>query len=370
MKKLTQFNTVFIIALFACFYLNIQVGQSQNKPYMEEEITFKNGDITLGGTLTLPKTKGKHPAIVLISGSGAQNRDSELLGFKVFKLIAEHLNAKGIAVLRYDDRGVGKSSGKTATSTSADFANDVIAAVKLLEKRSDINPKQIGLLGHSEGGMIAPLVYQKYPKVAFLISMAGTTVAGSEVIWGQTEAMLVASGKTKEEIAAQKKRTMMMFETIKTDKGWDELTKANVEYVLKEIEKLPDAQKSMITDPKKYATTVITQQLNAVKTPWYRFFIAHDPKESLENTKCPVLAVFGAKDLQVLPSQNKPALEQAMKKGGNKDYTIETLAEANHLFQKANTGLPTEYASLPKEFVADFFPTITDWLLKRVTVIK
>ena len=370
MKKRTQFKVVFVITLFASLFLGIQASQSQNKPYMEEEIIFKNGGITLGGTLTLPNVKGKHPAIILISGSGAQNRDSDLLGFKIFKLIAEHLTSKGIAVFRYDDRGVGKSTGNITTATSADFADDVVEAVKLLEKRPDINAKQIGVLGHSEGGLIAPLVYQKYPKIAFLISMAGTSVAGSDVIWGQTEAMLAASGKTKEEIAAQKKRSMMMFETIKTDKGWDELIKVNVEYILKEIEKLPDARKSMITDPKKYANTVINQQLNAVKTPWYRFFVTHDPRESLESAQCPVLAIFGAKDLQVLPSQNKPALEQALKKGGNKDYTIKTLADANHLFQKANTGLPAEYASLPKEFVADFFPTITDWLLKRVTVVK
>lgn len=370
MKKLTQLNTIILLMLLACLWLGLQNGQSQDKAYMEEEVTFKNGDVTLAGTLTLPKTKGKHPAIILISGSGAQNRDEDILGFKIFEKVADHLTSKGIAVLRYDDRGMGKSTGSVPNSTSEDFANDVLAGVKLLEKRSDINPQQIGLFGHSEGGMVAPLAYQKYPKIAFWISMAGTTVSGGDIIWRQTEAMLKAAGKTEAEIADQKKRSMMMIETAKTNKGWDKLKSTLVEYVIKEIEKLPKAQRDMITDPKVYAANVIDQQLKAVKNPWYRFFVGHDPTASLESSKCPVLAIFGEKDLQVLPGQNKPALEKALKKAGNKDYTIKVLPDANHLFQKAKTGMPTEYASLPKEFVPDFLPTISDWLLKRVTIVK
>ncbi|OJJ19113.1 hypothetical protein BKI52_20060 [marine bacterium AO1-C] len=370
MKKLTRFNTIFIVALLTSLYLGIQTGQSQNKPYMEEEITFKNGDVTLGGTLTLPKTKGKHPAVVLISGSGAQNRDSDIVGFKVFKIIAEYLTSKGIAVLRYDDRGVGKSTGKTATSTSSDFADDVIEAVKVLEKRPDINPNQIGLLGHSEGGIVAPNAYVKYPKIAFIISMAGPALPGSDIILAQSKLMMEASKASKEIIDGQLKLSKMIFEAIKTDKGWDEVEKVGEQFMLKYIENLPDAQKAYISDPKAYAKMAIKQQLKPTKSPWYRFFVMHDPRKDLVKTKCPVLGVFGEKDLQVPAKMNEEALNKALATAGNKQVEVKIIKDANHLFQKSNTGAPTEYATLPKGFTADFLPTITDWLLKKVTIVK
>lgn len=367
-----QTNTKFIVALLAAVFLGNQVGlaQAKNAQFKEEEVTFKNGKVTLAGTLTLPKTKGKHPAIVLITGSGPQNRDEEILGFKVFKQISDELVSKGIAVLRYDDRGVGKSTGNLIESTSEDFAEDVVAAVKLLEGRKDINPKQIGLFGHSEGGTVAPLAYTKYPSVAFIITMAGTTVSGSKIIEEQEKAMMVAAGKTKEEVAAAKKRRAQVMNAIRTNKGWDEIKRVNMEVILKEIEKLPKEKKVYIPDPKAYAESYMKQQMKAIQSPWYIFFILHDPQISLVKTTCPVLALYGEKDLQVLPDQNLPPLKKALKKAGNKDVTIKVLKDANHLFQKAKTGSPTEYAQLPKKFVTDFLPTISQWLLKRVDIVR
>lgn len=369
-KRLDRLKQLTVLLVFWLGSNIVCAQDTKSKSYKEEEVAFKNGEITLTGTLTLPKTKGKHPAIVLITGSGAQNRDVDIYGFKLFKVIAETLTRQGIAVLRYDDRGVGKSTGKISNSTSADFADDAIAGVKLLEKRNDINPEQIGLLGHSEGGMVAPLAHMKYPKIAFLVLVAGTTVPGYAVNWRQTEAILAAMGKSKEDIEKQKKRSMMLYKTLKTDKGWDKLIKESIEQTVKEIGKLPEAQRAYITDPRAYAKSMVERQIKGIKTTWYRFFMLHDPKESLEKMDCPTLALFGEKDLQVLPDQNIPVLEKALKTAKNKDHTIKTLKGANHLFQKANTGLPTEYAQLPKEFVADFLPVISQWLVKRLRIIK
>ncbi|WP_299457486.1 alpha/beta fold hydrolase [uncultured Microscilla sp.] len=369
MKKLNHLHTLLFIA---CFMATLTIGQAmaQNKAHIEEEVIFKNGEVTLSGTLTLPKAKGRHPAIVLITGSGPQNRDSDILGFKIFKQIADDLTAKGIAVLRYDDRGVGKSTGKLMQSTTEDFAEDVVAAIQLLEKRKDINPQQIGVLGHSEGGIVSHLVYAKHPGLAFMVLMAGPTVAGREVILEQSDAMLKAAGKSDEECKAQRKRSLMMFKAVETGKGWEEVTKANVAYLLEEIKKLPKEKTAHITKPKVYAEYVIKQQLKGVQNPWYKFFIGYDPRPNMEKITCPVLAIFGEKDLQVLTSQNRKPLEKALKKAGNKDVTVKVLKDANHLFQKANTGSPGEYAQLPKKLLPEFLPLVSSWVLKRVKVVK
>jgi dienelactone hydrolase len=369
MIKSTNFYSTLLLALLASICLGSK-AIAQQKPYLEEEVTFKNGDISLTGTLTLPKTKGKHPAVVLISGSGPQNRDSDILGFKIFKQISDDLTAKGIAVLRYDDREVGKSTGKIMESTTEDFAEDVVAAIKLLAKRKDIDAKQIGVLGHSEGGLVSHLVYAKYPHLAFMVLMAGPTVAGKEVILEQSTAMLKAQGKSEKDCEAQRKQSLMMFKALETGKGWDEVINANVDYLVEEIKKMPKEKRDLITNPRLYAEYAIKQQMKVVQKPWYKFFLNYDPRPNIAKITCPVLAIFGEKDLQVLTSQNRKPLEKALKKAGNKDVTVKVLKDANHLFQKADTGAPTEYATLPKKLLPEFMPLVSSWILKRVKVVK
>ncbi|MCH7778719.1 MAG: alpha/beta fold hydrolase, partial [Gemmatimonadetes bacterium] len=166
-------------------------------PYAEEEVTFHNAGITLAGTLTLPESGAPHPAVVMITGSGPQNRDEELFGFKPFHLIADHLTRNGVAVLRYDDRGVGGSTGSVSEATTEDFARDVLAAVDFLKNRSDIDPERIGLIGHSEGGIVAPLASSMSDDVAFMVLMAGTSVSGAEILIEQGALIMRASGATE-----------------------------------------------------------------------------------------------------------------------------------------------------------------------------
>ena len=211
-------------------------------PYAQEEVSFHNADITLAGTLTLPESEGPHPAAVMISGSGAQNRDEELFGFKPFYLIADHLTRNGIAVLRYDDRGVGGSTGSVSASTTEDFADDVLAAVDLLRQRGDIDSEKIGLIGHSEGGIVAPLAASKSDDVAFMGLMAGTAVSGADVIMEQAALIARASGTPEDEIARNLDFQRRTFAAVRSGEGWDALHAEFETQLRATIEAMPDSR--------------------------------------------------------------------------------------------------------------------------------
>ena len=336
-------------------------------PYAEEEVTFHNADITLAGTLTLPESGAPHPAVVMITGSGPQNRDEELFGFKPFHLIADHLTRNGIAVLRYDDRGVGGSTGSVSEATTEDFARDVLAAVDFLKNRSDIDPERIGLIGHSEGGIVAPLASSMSDDVAFMVLMAGTSVSGAEILIEQGALIMRASGATEADMEKQIAFQKRTFEAIRSGDGWDELA-ADLETRLREsIAEMPDSQRNAITDVDAYIDAQIQAQLTALQTPWLRYFLDYDPAVTLRTIDTPILALFGELDLQVPPAQNRGPLEQALRDGNHPDYTVRVLPRANHLFITATTGSPTEYATLEKVFVPEFLPLITEWILERVS---
>ena len=336
-------------------------------PYAEEEVTFHNADITLAGTLTLPESGAPHPAVVMITGSGPQNRDEELFGFKPFHLIADHLTRNGIAVLRFDDRGVGGSTGSVSEATTEDFARDVLAAVDFLKNRSDIDPERIGLIGHSEGGIVAPLASSMSDDVAFMVLMAGTSVSGAEILIEQGALIMRASGATEADMEKQIAFQKRTFEAIRSGDGWDELA-ADLETRLREsIAEMPDSQRNAITDVDAYIDAQIQAQLTALQTPWLRYFLDYDPAVTLRTIDTPILALFGELDLQVPPAQNRGPLEQALRDGNHPDYTVRVLPRANHLFITATTGSPTEYATLEKVFVPEFLPLITEWILERVS---
>jgi len=331
-------------------------------PYKQEEVRFTNGNVILAGTLTLPPSGGPHPAVVMITGSGPQNRDEEILGFKLFRLIADHLTRNGIAVLRYDDRGVGGSTGITMQSTTQDFAGDVLAAVQLLKSRPDIDSKHIGLCGHSEGGVVAPIAASRSNDVAFIILMSGMGVTGEKILLSQGEAIARVEGASVEDLQERAEWQKRIFKVVRDGKGWEELRMDMRRDVLAQVEKLPPEQKKTIPDPKVYADAATEAQLQMPRSPWFKYFLDFDPSPYLEKVRCPVLALFGELDLQVPAEENKQAIAAALEKGGNKDYTMHVFPKANHLYIGAGTGSPKEYPMLKKEFVPGFLDFVTRWI--------
>ncbi|MBZ0281318.1 MAG: alpha/beta fold hydrolase [Anaerolineae bacterium] len=364
----TLHEAIFLPVLAAFAPLTLETDTSAIKPYTEEAVTFPNGEITLAGTLSLPESEGLHPAVVLISGSGPQDRDESLApvaGIKPFALIADALTRAGIAVLRYDDRGVGESTGDFASATSADFMTDAAAAIDYLRGRADINLDQIGVLGHSEGGLIAAMLGANNPNVAFIVSMAGTAVTGREILVLQTELISRANGTPEEQIIDQVRLLQDLTDAVTAD----ELENAEeiiYQAAVEQIAVLPEAQRASIGDVETYARNLAQQQLAQYTSPWFSFFLTYDPAEDWAKTTVPVLAVFGALDMQVPDEQNAPPFEAAMQAAGNTDYTVVILPDANHLMQAAVTGGSNEYATLEQEFTADFLPTVTAWILERV----
>ncbi len=323
-------------------------------PYRSEHVAIDNaaGQAVLDGTLTVPAGKGPFPAVVLITGSGAQNRDEEIFGHKPFLVLADHLTRHGIAVLRYDDRGVGKSTGDFASATSEDFAGDAWAAWQALSARRDIDAKRIGLIGHSEGGVIAPMLAAAHPEVAFVVMLAGTGVTGDQVLLAQAAAIMKASGAPDDAIAANAAIQRQVFEVLREE--------STMPRIVDRLQAIP------VPGPREASATLVKQS----SSPWMRYFVLHDPAPALAKVRCPVLAIAGERDLQVLPDQNAPAIEKALKEGGNRDATVARLPGLNHLLQPASTGLPAEYAQIEQTMAPAALDAITTWIRERAGLAK
>ena len=357
------------------FYLSSKPREEDKEKsdasFKEEEVKFSNGDITFAGTLTLPLKEGKHPAAILITGSGPQNRDENILGFKIFKIIAEHLSANGIAVLRYDDRGVAESTGKSVDeSTSEEFAEDVSAAMEFLKRRSDINAEQIGLIGHSEGGIVAPLTASKRTDVAYIVSIAGTGVNGAEIILEQTKLISLANGEDSARVNKDYDETKVALYMIVNGASGEELKSLIKKSAEEQFDNLGETEKSKITDKSEWVNEKTNNAYKTLTSTWMKYFLKHDPAETWKKITCPVLALFGGLDLQVSVLQNEEPVRLALTEAGNKDFEIKVFPKANHLFQEAKTGSTSEYSVLKKEFIDGFLDYILDWISKRVTVIN
>ena len=337
--------------------LELRRPQNPTKPYpyREEEVSYgnKQAGITLAGTLTLPQGGGPFPAALLITGSGTQDRDESIMGHRPFLVLADHLTRKGVAVLRVDDRGAGKSGGNPATATTADFATDVEAGIAYLNTRAEVDKKNIGLIGHSEGGVIAPMVAARNPDVAFVVLMAGSGVRGDEVIVAQTVAINKAGGASDEVVrkAESEEREVLSIVTSDPDN-------VSVEKKLRE----------------RMAGTVpenrMAMEIKVLTSPWYRYFLAYDPAPALAKVKCPVLAINGTKDLQIPPYVNMPAIRKALERGGNKDFETRELPGLNHLFQTAKTGLISEYGQIEETIAPFALEVISSWVSKHTSANK
>jgi uncharacterized protein len=319
-------------------------------PYHEEDVTYENKvqNVTLAATLTVPPGQGPFPGVVLITGSGPQDRDETLLGHKPFLVLSDYLTRHGIVVLRADDRGTGKSTGVFATATTADFATDTEAGVAYLKTRAEVDPHKIGLIGHSEGGVIAPMIAARNKDVAFIVMMAGTGVPGDQVIVAQGEAIAIAGGGNPEEAAKSAAKQREIMQLIETEKDEAVLDKELREKMKGDV---PEAQ--------------IGMEIKEMTSPWFRYFLTYDPATALRKVTCPVLVLNGSLDKQVLPDENLPAIRKALEEAGNKHFEIDELPGLNHLFQTAKTGSPVEYAQIEETMSPVALDKMATWIPKQ-----
>lgn len=332
-------------------------------PYTEEEVVYENKEagVKLAGTLTLPQSEGPFPAVILITGSGQQNRNEEIAGHRPFLVLSDYLTRQGIAVLRVDDRGIGGSTGNVSQDTTEDFAGDVLTGVEYLKSREEIDPSRIGLIGHSEGGLIAPMVAVKSPDIAFIVLMAAPGVTGEEILYMQSDRITRAEGASNETIVQNEALMRRMYSVVKEEKN-----NIAAEEELREILRTEIANTSeQKTESSGHSEAVIDAQVTALTSPWMRFFLTYDPRPTLMKVKCPVLAITGEKDLQVPPEENLRAIDDALKAGGNKDYIVKELPGLNHLFQTAKTGSPSEYAKIEETISPDALEIIGNWILEH-----
>jgi len=333
------------------------------------EVSFASGDITLAGTLTLPGGPGPHPALVTITGSGPQDRDNahpSIPGYRPFAWLAEHLMERGVAVLRFDERGVGASEGTFEGATSADFAGDVEAALEYLREHPDIDPSNVGLVGHSEGSMIASMIAARDPDLAFVVSLAGAGVDGFTLMRNQIE-NLAFSQAPSEEFAELIVRSEIRAMELTLAEDWESLEEHLVETYRSQFEMLPAEQGPPADQIEPLARQTAAEQLEArYQDPWFRFFLTYDPGQDWERVTIPVLAVLAEHDLQVDAAFNRGPLTEALERAGNTDATIVTLERANHLFLETETGDVLEYVELAMAFAPGFLDLVTDWLSATV----
>jgi uncharacterized protein len=338
----------------------LQRPQTPQPPfsYLSENVEYINtkSKLKIAGTLTIPKNAVSCPAVILISGSGAQDRDETIFEHKPFLVIADYLTRNGIAVLRVDDRGVGGSEGNISSATSEDFAGDVLAGIEFLKTRSEINHSKIGLIGHSEGGIIAPMAANQSDNVAFIILLAGPGISGEQIMYKQNDLVLKAAGMNEDVINQNRKLQEAIFNILLNEKDsaiqTDRLQRT---YSGGMYQAMNYEQKKAIDD-----------QINAINNKWFRFFLTYDPYPTLTKVKCPVLALNGEKDLQVPAKQNLEVIEKALNEGGNKNFNTMEISNLNHLFQNCKTGAVSEYGEIEETFAPNVLAIINDWIWKTI----
>ncbi len=326
-------------------------------PYREEEVGYDNEAqrIRLGGTLTLPPGTGPFPAALLVTGSGLQDRNEEVAGHRPFLVLSDYLTRRGIAVLRVDDRGIGASTTH-GPATTTDFATDVEAGVRYLEGRKDIG--SIGIIGHSEGGLIAPMVAAKTDAVSFVVMLAGPGIPGREILKQQSPLLQRAAGAPEAEIVLNAKLTAALIDAAASTPNRE----AAAERARDALER---ASAELAEPARSEVRAGIELQVAYVTSPWMHHFLRLDPQRFLRRVHCPVLALNGTLDLQVPAATNLPAIAGALAAGGNRDATIVALSGLNHLFQTAVTGSPSEYENISETLNPRALSAIGNWIAAR-----
>lgn len=351
-----------LLVLLVAFMLGLPMTRAE---IVERNVQFFNGELKFGGTLSLPDTTKNYPVILLVSGSGQQNRDEEIFGFKIFKQIADYLAGQGIATLRYDDREVGESkNGKNTldTATTYTFATDAMAAVKYLKTAENVDKSRIAVLGHSEGGLIAAMVAAENPKdIKCIAMMAGMCIAGKDINNFQIRAVNKEAGISDAQIAKSLQLQKMIYEAIEQGKSDKDMEDVIYDVTLKSIELMPEETKKNIVNGEEYARFAAKRQTKQIASAWYCYFVTHLPKQDFEKVQCPTLAMFGSKDIQVPPQLCIIPLQSYFSNRSNL-LTIKEFNTANHLFQDADTGSTSEYSKLKKEFTAGFLDYLGKWL--------
>jgi uncharacterized protein len=337
--------------------LELRRPQNPSKPYpyREEEISFSNAaaNVTLAGTLTLPKGPGPFAAAILIAGSGPHDRDESLDNHKPFLVLSDFLTRRGIAVLRYDKRGIGKSTGSADKATTLDLTSDAESAIAYLKSRKDIDPGKIGLIGHSEGAIIAPSIAARSQDIPWIILLAAPATNGEDTLLNQSELISRAAGLSDVDVLTSLNFDKQAYSLVREEKD-PIILMAKLQAQVKQSGL--DAQ---------LPVAALEPQLRLMTSPWFRYFLDYDPMPNLRNVKCPVLALYGEKDLQVPPKINLRLLKKALADAGNTQADTRELPELNHLFQHAFSGSPAEYPAIEETFSPVALKIIADWLLPR-----
>lgn len=330
-------------------------------PYYEENVKFNNTDarVTLSGTFTRPTQKGDYPVVILISGSGRHDRDGSAMTHKPFLVLSDYLTRQGIAVLRYDDRGFGESTGDFSEATTADFAKDVLSAVTYLKSRKDIDVQHIGLIGHSEGGMITPMAANQTSDISFIVALAATGILGSDVVAMQSKSL--RPFPVPDEVAFEenvKKSITIATSNQELATKRKELNAHNKTYLTPILKSLGATDENI--------SKFIDNETETVLKPWNIYFYTHNPAEEFEKLKIPVLSLNGSKDTQVDATVNQNAIRQALIKGKNENYKIVELENLNHLFQECETGKVDEYGKIEQTFSPIALNEISKWILEHL----
>lgn len=337
-------------------------------PYTSRDVIYYNQDSSMhyGATLTIPQGQGPFPAVVLVSGSGSQDRNSTVLGHPIFEVLADHLTRNGIAVLRYDDRGVGETSGIPGQGTSADFADDAEAGIEYLRTLSQVDKKRLGIIGHSEGGMIAPMIANRRNDINFLVLLAAPSVPIVELMAAQNEAIARSSGlpaETAKELGQLFREISSCISRAPSDSAARAEALAFMEQWASENKPAMRISLNLGTEMKRreYALAM-TEQL---RHPWFLYFLAYDPGPALQKLKGRVLALNGSHDLQVIASQNLPAIRAALEKSGVEKFEVKELENLNHLFQTCVRCTLDEYGELEETFSPAALEIISNWIIKK-----
>lgn len=337
-------------------------------PYDVQDVTYRNenANVTLAGTLTKPRGDGPFPVVILIAGMGATNRDGMMYGHKLYFVIADYLTRQGIAVLRFDKRGVGRSTGSFGMDvTSRELADDVQAGIDYLKTRNDIDHSKIGLIGHSEGGLIASLLATESKDVSFIVLMAGAIATSPEILAKQIAVQLQLDGASQELVSVMRNATEHLLTIVKNEHTVETAEQMLNEFVTDFLRDLPEALQAEAT---KYAFAInhanAPMRLKMYNSLWYRWLLAQDGSQILSDVTVPFLAMYGERDFMA-PAIMLSIVEQSMQNAGNCDYTVLTMPGLNHAFQTCVTGALAEYATITETVAPIVLETTGDWILKR-----